>query len=254
MVAKLLPLVPLHKRYIKVFGGGAALLWAKPPVEVEVYNDLDGGLVHFFRVLQDFEQFEMLYHRLQYTLYSRQEFNDVRATWEAEIDPVIRAHKWYIVARMSFSGHFGNSWSSSVTTSVRGMAKTTSSWLSAIESLPRFHKRVQRVQVEQADFRDILNRYDTAETFFYLDPPYVSSTRSAGGYKHEITDKDHRDLIEIILNLQGKVLLSGYPNPIYNQLIENGWHYKEWQTICHAARVKQPRVEAVWANYDLTNP
>jgi len=48
MVNKLLPLIPKHKIYVEPFGGGANLLIAKEPSPVEVYNDLDSGLVNFF--------------------------------------------------------------------------------------------------------------------------------------------------------------------------------------------------------------
>ena len=56
MVKKLLPLIPRHRIYVEPFGGGASLLFAKAPAPVEVYNDVDSGLVHFFRVLRDPEK------------------------------------------------------------------------------------------------------------------------------------------------------------------------------------------------------
>ena len=41
MTAKLLKLMPPHKIYVEVFGGGASLLFAKRTSPVEVYNDID---------------------------------------------------------------------------------------------------------------------------------------------------------------------------------------------------------------------
>jgi len=45
MIAKILPLLPPHKTYVEPWGGGASILIAKPPSEIEIYNDLDSDLV-----------------------------------------------------------------------------------------------------------------------------------------------------------------------------------------------------------------
>lgn len=74
MLGRLLPLIPPHHTYVEVFGGGAALLFNKEPSPVEVYNDIDGNLVNFFRVLRDPEKFQRFYQLLQLTPYSREEF------------------------------------------------------------------------------------------------------------------------------------------------------------------------------------
>ena len=52
-VKKLLPFIPVHHTYVEAYGGGASLLFAKKPSNVEVYNDMHTVLVHLFRVLRD---------------------------------------------------------------------------------------------------------------------------------------------------------------------------------------------------------
>jgi len=262
MAGKLLPLVPQHLIYVEVFGGGASLLFAKEPAKVEVYNDLDSGLVNFFRVLRDPEQFARLYHYASFTPYSREEFYYCRDTWKSEKDPVMRAYKWFVVARMSFSGAFGRSWSFARSLSNRGMADTCSKWLSTLSMLPLLHERVMRVQIEHSPFQKVIPTYDTPDTFFYLDPPYMPETRSGGKYSHEMTKEDHRQLLSIILNCQGKIMISGYPNELYDTVLSE-WRRKEWKTVSHAtakmrgtgilgegaALGKQSRVEVIWMNY-----
>ncbi|HPS01384.1 MAG TPA: DNA adenine methylase, partial [Candidatus Sumerlaeota bacterium] len=132
----LLPLIPEHKRYVEVFGGSGALLFTKDPLisEIEVYNDLDGGLVHFFRTLRNKEQFAELERLCSLTVYSREEWVNARDALDAETDPVQRAFLWYVVNRMSFGGRHGGSWGS-VTTSCSGpvgnrMAGTAARWIS----------------------------------------------------------------------------------------------------------------------------
>ena len=56
MLKDILPLVPEHDIYTEVFAGGAALLFAKEPVRVNVINDLNGELVNFYRTaVADFD-------------------------------------------------------------------------------------------------------------------------------------------------------------------------------------------------------
>ncbi len=203
MVAWLLKFVPSHKIYVEPFGGGGSLLLAKAPSLIEVYNDIDSGLVNFFRVLRDPEKFERFYRLAALTPYSREEYYFCVKTWQDVEDDVERAYRWFVVARMSFSGRSGKSgWSFSVTTSHRGMASAVSKWLSCLEHLPKVHERLMRVQIEHDDFRKIFPRYDTDETFFYVDPPYVSETRRSGKYTHEMSLEDHKELVEILLRLR----------------------------------------------------
>ena len=235
---------------------------AKDPSPVEVYNDLDGGLHNFFSTLADPERFEKFYRRVALMPYSRRLYNECVESWEETEDGIERAARWFVVARQSFSGDFGISWSSVITESNRGMASTASKWLSAIERLPQVHARLQRVQIENQDFRVILDRYDTENTLFYLDPPYLPKTRSSGKYRHEMSYQDHKELVGIILSVKGMVLLSGYANDLYKRLEAAGWDRKDFKTACHAAgRTRnsnlqgdgaalkhQARVESVWRN------
>ena len=267
MVKKILPLMPECKRYVEVFGGGAAMLFSRQPVELEVYNDLNEALYEFFKVLADEELFKKFYRRIEALPYSRQFYKEYRATWAGQEDLIERVSRWFLVARQCFGGDFGSGWGSAVTTSSRGMAMTCSGWMGAIERLPEFHKRLQMVQIENADFRDILKRYDTKDTLFYLDPPYVTSTRKSGKYKHEMTDQDHTDMIDMTLQLAGSSVISGYNNGLYDRLEDKGWSRQDFETVCYAAAKTratglqgkgsalkhQGRVETVWVKNNTKN-
>ncbi len=253
LVDRLLPLIPQHHTYVEPFGGGASLLFAKEPSPVEVYNDLDSGLVNFFRVLRDPAKFERFYRMVCMTPYAREEFDFCRRSWQECEDDVERAYRWFVVARMSFSGHFGHSWSSVVRESRCNISASVNVWLQGVEMLPEAHARLMMVQVEHLDFRHILKRYDDKDTFFYLDPPYVRFTRKTGRYSVEMSDEDHRDMVSLLLGLKGKALLSGYSNPLYLPLEEAGWRRLDFPAVCYAAgKTDEParaRVESVWMNY-----
>lgn len=228
---------PPHHTYVEPFGGGASVLLSKNSSRVEVYNDLDCQLVNFFRVLQDEEKFKEFYRLVSLTPYSRQVYNDFRCVVkETEIkDSIYIAYRFFIVARMSFSGIVGNSWRFSVTSTNRGMSSEVSKYLSSIESLPAVVEKLKRVQIENYDFRRIFEIYDTTDTLFYCDPPYVAQTRKRGKvYKHEMVDSDHADLVDILLKAKGMVVLSGYNNDIYNCLEKAGWKIEKTVIPCAA--------------------
>lgn len=242
----IIKLMPRHNIYCEAFGGGAQVLFAKPTSPVEVYNDLDSGLVHFFRILRDAILGKELQRRLELTPFSRQEYHDSLKGWMDQTDPVEKALQWFVVARQSFSGIFGNSWAITVKSTARGMSAGASRWLSAVEMLAEAAKRLLRVAVEHLDFRRLLKIYDTPETLFYLDPPYVADTRKGGEYSHEMSDEDHRELIDLALSLKGMTILSGYNNDIYTPLIENGWQMMKFSKICNAAgRTKASGLQGV---------
>lgn len=227
-------LLPPHRVYVEPFGGGASVLFAKRPSLVEVYNDLDSGLVNFFRVLRDPAQSAELRRRLELTPHSREEWCSSLA-WREESEPVERARLWYTCCRQSFSGDVGQSWSFSVLHSCRGRAGCVSQWQGAIDHLQDAANRLLRVQIEHRDALWVINQYDTEDTVFYIDPPYVSSTRRNGEYAHEMTDTDHETLIARLLTLRGQAVLSGYDHPIYAPLDAAGWRRCEREVACHAA-------------------
>ena len=258
MQAKLLPLLPQHREYVEPFFGGGSVFFAKSPALVETINDLDSAVMGFFRVLRD--QPEEFLRLAQLTPYSRELYSECRATWQEEPDEVRRAWRWWVVARLSFSGQFCQSTSTAVTHSCRGMAETCSRLLNSVEHLPEVASRLQRAQIENAPALRVLERYCTPNSLAYLDPPYVNSTRRKGGYTCEMTDTDHAALVEAILRLPGKFVLSGYAHCLYQPLEAAGWTRVDFAVTCRVAAVtrdaglqgegaaldKQARTESVW--------
>jgi DNA adenine methylase len=261
LVKHLLPLIPEHKTYVEVFAGGAALFFAKEKSPVEVLNDLNSGLVEFYRVLRNSEKFNQFQLLVELTPYSREEYCDSRASWEDCEDDVERAVRWFVAARQCFSGVFGAGWSKAVDAGSNGISSTVSRYLSAVKRLPEVHERLRGVQIENGDFLKIIKNYDRSGTFFYLDPPYVTGTRrSKQVYQHEMTDEDHEELVEMLLGIKGKAMLSGYAHPIYGPLECAGWKRIDINAKCtagastikkggldkEAAKQKLDRVETVW--------
>lgn len=263
MVKRLIKIAPSSwDYYVEPFFGGGSLFFALPPAKVETINDLDGNVMAFYRVLRDEGSFERFYQLAQFTPYSRELWNECLSQWEKEEDEVTRAWRWWVVARMSFGGIFGNNWGSVVSAGNQRGARTCSALLSAIENLPRVHERLRRVQIENTDALSVIERYAIEGAFCYCDPPYVSSTRKAGEYAFEMTDADHEALVTTLLKSPAQIMISGYDHPIYHALDENGWNRIQFDTVCHIVHYtkdaelqddeslkKPPRTEIVWRNY-----
>ena len=272
MVTKIVPVLEriLHDSYVEPFGGGGSILLAKNPCPIEVYNDLDTILYNFFTVLSDPELFEQFKRRVEAAPLSRQLHQESVAAYQNEKDKVEQAVQWFIVARQCYGGITNdakNSWGFARTTlTSRRLAAPISGWLSTIKMLPEIHTRLQRVQIENYDFRKVFDLYDTPDTLFYVDPPYVFSPAEDKKpfYRHTLSDDNHREMVNILLRLQGKCVLSGNQNDIYIPLEEAGWRRRDLKafttiggtkglrTLCPGER-DFSRAECLWVKpYEVT--
>ncbi len=205
---EILPELPYTSMYVEVFGGAATVLLNRAPVNFEVYNDRFSGIVAFFRAVRDYP-FELI-ARVELMLHSREEWERCRATWhQPNIGVVERAARWYYMTRYSVLGR-GDSWAR-----IRKPGlPIASSMKKRLDLLQRIADRFEKVQIENLDWREILNDYDHPQAVFYLDPPYLNSNRA--GYKQSMTVKDHKEMIKQISEMKAYVVLSGYENDIYN--------------------------------------
>jgi len=239
--------------FCDVFGGSAAVLINRQPAPVETYNDLDSELVNFFDVLRN--QGSKLVKAISLTPFSRQEL--VRAcTASPGLAKLERARRFYVRARQTRTGLAQTSsegrWAHCVLTSRAGMAGAVSRWLGAVDGLPEIVQRLQRVQIENAPATEVLERYDSRETLFYLDPPYVHESRGdTNAYSNEMTDNDHCELAEVLNAVEGRAVVSGYRTPMYDTLFRS-WHRIDapLKTINSS---KGERQESLWFNFTPNN-
>lgn len=254
MLDKLLPLVPRHIHYVEPYAGGLAMLLALDQNgRSEVANDLDGHLTNFWRVLRDESLFKSLVRQCQATPFSREVYEYAADVLTYNEDDVERAWAFFVRVRMSMAGRQHCFTPLSKRRTRRGMNEQASAWLSAIDGLPEVHDRLRRVVVLNKDAMDVIFEEDSEDTFFYLDPPYLPETRTAPSvYRHEMSEQQHDMLLDLILKVKGKVLISGYENPMYDIRL-GGWKKKSWDVPNHSGsgEIKQRRTECVWLNYEV---
>lgn len=204
----LLQVLPVRDQYIEPFGGTGIVLLHRKKCQLEVFNDINSGLVHFFTVLQDRKKMERLIELLETTIYSRTLFEEYKEFWKTEKDPVLKAFKWYYVIRSSFGG-MGRNYGRSLKKN-----SDTHKLYSHIELFPEIHERLKDVYIECLNALDILKTFDGPKAVFYLDPPYLDCGQ--GAYKNTMSFTQHMDLLKLVFSLDGFVAVSGYDNDSYN--------------------------------------
>lgn len=254
LAKRIIELMPEHIHYVEPYFGGGAVLLAKNPEGVsEVVNDIWGLLTNFWRVLQDPKAFKLFERRIQATAFAEFEWN--AATLGTGPPPsapdVGAAVAFFIRARQSRQGLFKDFATLSRNRTRRKMNEQVASWLTAIEGLPAVHERLKRVVILKRDAIKVINTQDSTNTLFYLDPPYLQSTRTVrDAYAHEMTKEQHKQLLRTINDCEGKVMLSGYRNPLYDRELRF-WnrHDKPIDNKASGAKTKRIVTEAVWCNF-----
>lgn len=238
---------PEHRVYVEPYGGGASVMLQKARSYGEVYNDLDGEIVNLFRVVRDHGP--QLEERLRMTPFARDEFQLAYEPCEDALEQARRT-----MAR-SFMG-FGSAAASGAKTGFRANSNRSGTtpahdWQNYPDNIAPIMDRLRGVVIENKDAREVMLQHDTPETLHYVDPPYVFDTRSMAnpyckkGYRHEMTDDQHRELAATLRELRGMVIVSGYACPLYDEELYSGWFRVERPALADGAR---PRVEILWMN------
>jgi DNA adenine methylase len=246
----LLPLLPSCHHYCEPFAGSAAVLLNRQASPVETYNDLDGEVVNFFRVLR--EQPDELVRQIGLTPFSREEFYKACSGPHDGASPLERARRFFIRARQVRTGLAQTAslgrWANCKNTTRAGMSGVVSRWLGSVEALPAIAERLLRVQIENRPALELIDLYDDSGTLFYCDPPYVHDSRGdSKAYGHEMSDGDHRALAQKLRKVKGKVAVSGYQCDLYDELFE-GWRRID-SPVKNAHSIKKPRQESLWVNF-----
>lgn len=233
--------IPPHEVYLEPFFGSGAVFFRKEPVKIETINDLDDNVVNYFKVIRD--QCDELADSLAMTPFSREEY--IRSFDVSENDSdVEKARKFAVKCWQGFgcSNLYRNGFRSSQQS---GSPHVTKEWRCLPDRLLQATERLKNAQIEKLPAVEIIKRYDSKDVFIYADPPYLRGIRKGYLYRHEMEDDEHVELLKVLKEHPGKVMLSGYDNELYNDLLP-GWRkiYKDTQ-----AEGGIKRTEVLWLNY-----
>ncbi len=257
---RIIPLFPQHHTFVDVFGGGASILLGKQPSPVEVYNDIDGRVHNFFSVVGDSDLCQKLMQKTGVAGYDRRLFNECIARCEsgAIADPVEAAWALLVCCKQGRNGlgRKPSDFSYSKVGTSNDMSVKTSAWRNLPRVIAEAGDRLQRAIIENLHWAEAIKRYDSKETLFYQDPPYLPETRTTNSrqaYRHEMSYSDHVRLLIAISQVQGKVILSGYDSELYSQLL-SGWTRIEFHAVTRAGNTisngkRAKRTEVLWMTF-----
>ncbi len=232
--------IPEHDVYLEPYAGSLAVLFNKPRSRIETVNDLDDEVVNYFKMLRDYP--ELLKRYIMMTPYHRSEYKKAYEKADNEIE---RARRFCVRCWMGFG--CGNRYQNGFKTGQQATSPNPArAWMELPKIMMIAAERLQGVQIENLPALDLIRRYDTSDVFIYADPPYLHGTRKNYLYKHEMSDADHKKMLDALINHPGRVLLSGYDNDLYDSMLHN-WKkvQKDTQAECGLRRT-----ETLWMNYE----
>lgn len=247
MLSHILPKFPAHISYIEPFFGGGAVFFGKEPSKAEVINDINHRLVTFYKVLKyDFEELEKL---VDETFHSRKQHAESSLVYKSDKDeihnPISCAWSVWMQTNMSYTSKIGGgfAYDKKGSTALRNFNKKNA-------FTDAYKTRLKKVTIECYDVLKVIKAYDSPDSFFYLDPPYVSSDQGHyGGY----TLGDFKLLLDACANMEGKFLLSSYPEELLMEYRQKfAWKsedHKKLVSINGKRQDKKVKTECLTWNY-----
>lgn len=233
---------PNHKVYLEPYFGSGALFFKKTPSYIETINDIDGNIVNLFKVCREFP--EELRKALNLTPFSREEFENCYKMDDG--DCVERARRTLVRYHQSFgtSNSSKKSWRNVQT---YGGPRCATMWNYLPETVIDICERLKNAQIENVEALKLIERYNHKDTLIYCDPPYLPELRKKNLYSNEMTKDDHIALLQKLLNIKSKVIISGYDSVLYNDMLK-GWYTDERPAI---VQMGLHRTEKIWMNFEV---
>ncbi|MBC6308139.1 DNA adenine methylase [Listeria sp. FSL L7-1582] len=226
--------MPRHEVYLEPYFGSGAIFFNKPVSRIETVNDLDSRIVNLFEVIRN--KPEELCKAIDYTPLSREEH---QKSYIDEGDDVERARRFLVRCWQSIGAKTSDrtGWRSSI--NVNGTKAYE--WSTLSTRIMPIAERLKYAQIENQPACKLIQRYDSPNALIYADPPYPMETRAnKRHYAHEMSNDDHVDLLEVLRDHSGYVILSSYENELYNKMLPN-W-IKEHKVVNAESGAKREEV------------
>lgn len=241
---------PKHKTYVEPFCGSAVILLNKQRTDIEIINDRNNKIVNMFKMIR--EQPKELIKLLENTPFSREEemraieLYNSKEKWE-QLTPIEQARTFIVAHNMGAASLLRTNRKTAFKRKYTRKEHIYRYYL-RLTQLKKISKRLQQVVIENRDAIELIKDYkNEKEALFYIDPPYLGDIRTSNIYDLEMESAfQHKQLIDLLLVVKGKVCLSHYPCKLYDSLLSNGWTREQKQIT---NRLNRKRTEAIYMNY-----
>lgn len=199
LAKRIIERMPAHTCYVEPFAGAAWILFRKPESNVEVINDINRDVVTLYRCVQ--WHLEEFIRYFKWVLVSRDEFERLKKAAPDTLTDIQRAARFYYLQQACFGGH--------IASPSFGYSSTRPSKLNLLrieEYLSAAHLRLSRTYVECLPYGEVISRYDSQDTFFYVDPPYWNCENYYG--QGIFSREDFTMLAAQLAGIKGKFILS----------------------------------------------
>lgn len=180
-------------------GMGGVFLKRTRKADCEVINDISEDVANFFRILQ--RHYVAFMDMLRYQLTTRSGFERLLKVDPGTQTDLERAARFLYLQRLAFGGKVtGRNFGVSPGLPARFDVTKLGPQLEAL------HERLAGVVIERLHFAEFIDRYDTEETLFYLDPPYFGGETDYG--KGVFFRDDFVLLADQLREIRGRFILS----------------------------------------------
>lgn len=224
---KIIDIMPKHKIYVEPFFGSGAVFFNKPICNLEILNDLDSEVTNLFEVIRDYPG--ELANKIYFTPYSREEYKESYRRNENKLDNIEKARQFLVRSNMARAGmqYYSSSWRTcGPKLAEKVKQRVTREWNRIPQNIIEAANRLKYAEIENINALDLIKKYNRNDCLIYVDPPYLLSTRKQKYYNVEMTkNEEHRELLDILKNHSGSIIISGYDNELYKDTL------KDWNSV-----------------------